>query len=307
MFEQVLEKLKEHNVLVSKATPDAYYQLYAPYKSKVIFKYDEFGVFGRGSLPNMKYVMTFGDVEKNKPSIRVGNFCEPAAKCSFLTGGEHLNHQVINNSLNHFKDIVAFLQKKNVAFQSNFSKGPITIGGNVTISNDVTILSGVTIGAGAVIGANALVTKDIPPFAIAVGQPAKVIKYRFDEETINDLLKIRWWDFKLAYLVNHFEKIQLLTDKVFRQEFMSQLDQSWYDNEQNYLIFKSQKLHEGASCEFIGAEVNGRFIKYNELPDEFKFFVQQVNAPEGSQIYLIKDIFKFSGLTEEAKVEASAV
>lgn len=53
---------------------------------------------------------------------------------------------------------------------------------------------GVKIGDGAVIGSGAIVTRDIPPYAIAVGVPAKVIKYRFPEETVNRLLKIRWWD-----------------------------------------------------------------------------------------------------------------
>ena len=51
-------------------------------------------------------------------------------------------------------------------------------------------------GDGAIIGANSLVTRDIPPYAVAVGSPAKVIKYRFDEETIIKLLEIKWWDFK---------------------------------------------------------------------------------------------------------------
>lgn len=58
------------------------------------------------------------------------------------------------------------------------------------------ILSGVSIGDGAIIGANSLVVKDIPPYAVAVGSPAEVIKYRFDEETIEKLLEIKWWDFK---------------------------------------------------------------------------------------------------------------
>lgn len=53
---------------------------------------------------------------------------------------------------------------------------------------------GVKIGDGAVIGSGAIVTRDIPPYAIAVGVPAKVIKYRFPEETVNRLLKTRWWD-----------------------------------------------------------------------------------------------------------------
>lgn len=68
------------------------------------------------------------------------------------------------------------------------------IGNDVFIGANVTVLDGVTIADGAVIGAGALVTKDIPPYAIAVGVPAKVVKYRFGEETIQKLLEKRWWD-----------------------------------------------------------------------------------------------------------------
>lgn len=72
---------------------------------------------------------------------------------------------------------------------------PIKIGNDVFIGANVTILDGVTIGDGAVIGAGAVVSKDIPPYAIAVGCPIKVIKYRFDDDRIKALQKIAWWDF----------------------------------------------------------------------------------------------------------------
>lgn len=71
----------------------------------------------------------------------------------------------------------------------------ITIGNDVFIGANVTILDGVNIGDGAVIGAGAVVSKDIPPYAIAVGCPIKVVKFRFTEEQIEALLKIRWWNF----------------------------------------------------------------------------------------------------------------
>lgn len=69
-----------------------------------------------------------------------------------------------------------------------------TIGNDVFIGANVTVLDGVTIGDGAVIGAGAVVAHDIPPYAIAIGVPAKVVKYRFDQETINRLLEKKWWD-----------------------------------------------------------------------------------------------------------------
>ncbi len=75
--------------------------------------------------------------------------------------------------------------------------GECKIGNDVWIGCNSTILRGLQIGDGAVIGANSLVNKDIPPYAIAVGNPAKVIKYRFHEEIISQLVELQWWDLPL--------------------------------------------------------------------------------------------------------------
>jgi len=72
---------------------------------------------------------------------------------------------------------------------------PISIGNDVFIGANVTILDGVTIGDGAIIGAGAVVSKNIPPYAIAIGTPINIHSYRFDEPTIDALLKIKWWNF----------------------------------------------------------------------------------------------------------------
>ncbi|GAA3621202.1 DapH/DapD/GlmU-related protein [Flavivirga jejuensis] len=86
---------------------------------------------------------------------------------------------------------------------------PITIGNDVFIGMNVTVLDGITIGDGAIIGAGAVVSKDIPPYAIAVGNPVKVIKYRFEDAIITKLLEIKWWNFndENLYLIekNFFE------------------------------------------------------------------------------------------------------
>ena len=74
------------------------------------------------------------------------------------------------------------------------------IGNDVFIGANVTVLDGITIGDGAIIGAGAVVTKDIPPYAIAVGVPAKVEKYRFDDKTITKLLQKKWWNSEDKYL-----------------------------------------------------------------------------------------------------------
>lgn len=79
---------------------------------------------------------------------------------------------------------------------------PIIIGNDVYIGANVIVLDGVTIGDGAVIGAGAVVSRDIPPYAIAVGCPIQVIRYRFNTEQIEQLLKIKWWNFKEQNLQN---------------------------------------------------------------------------------------------------------
>ncbi|OEK08840.1 hypothetical protein A8C32_00765 [Flavivirga aquatica] len=88
---------------------------------------------------------------------------------------------------------------------------PITIGNDVFVGMNVTILDGVSIGDGAVIGAGALVSKDIPPYAIAVGNPIKIINYRFKDEIINEMLKVNWWNLnedKLSEIEKHFFDVE---------------------------------------------------------------------------------------------------
>jgi carbonic anhydrase/acetyltransferase-like protein (isoleucine patch superfamily) len=83
------------------------------------------------------------------------------------------------------------------------TKGDVTIGNDVWIGQNVIILSGVTIGNGAVIGTGSVVAGKIPPYAIAVGNPARVVKSRFTEKQVNDLLQICWWDWPTHKIKKH--------------------------------------------------------------------------------------------------------
>jgi len=98
-------------------------------------------------------------------------------------------------------------------------KGQIIIGNDVWIGSKVMIMGGVSIGNGAIVGAGAVVSKDIPPYAITVGNPVKIIRYRFDREYIDKLLKIKWWNWSIDFLKKNQKYFSMdiseFTDKFF--------------------------------------------------------------------------------------------
>ena len=91
---------------------------------------------------------------------------------------------------------------------------PIEIGNDVWIGANVIILDGVRIGNGAILGAGAVITKDVPDYAIAVGVPAKVIKYRFEKEQINFLLKDKWWNKDIKWLAKNYKYFHSINDYI---------------------------------------------------------------------------------------------
>lgn len=102
--------------------------------------------------------------------------------------------------------------------EERFAKKPyrVVIGNDVWIGAYTRIMEGVTIGDGAIVAAGALVTKDVPPYAIVGGVPAKLIRYRFDEDTIAGLLKLKWWDKEEDWLRAHaqdFRDSRILLEK----------------------------------------------------------------------------------------------
>jgi virginiamycin A acetyltransferase len=124
-------------------------------------------------------------------TLKIGNFCSIAPGVNIVLGGERRVDWVttypFNKILHEYKCIKGHPT----------TKGDIIIGNDVWIGMNATILSGVTIGNGAVIGANSLVTNDVESYMIVGGNPAKPIRKRFDQQTIDKLLKIKWWDWEI--------------------------------------------------------------------------------------------------------------
>ena len=139
----------------------------------------------------------------------IGSFCSISDHV-FIGGAEHpiewISTSPVFQNVRHSGPVKRFAK-----FEAPVSKRT-TIGSDVWIGHGVTIKSGVHIGHGAVIGSNALVTKDVPPYAIVGGVPAKVIRYRFDQNTINDLLDIKWWELSDSMLEKYASKITMPDD-----------------------------------------------------------------------------------------------
>lgn len=131
---------------------------------------------------------TYGDLtvinysNSQKLKLKIGNFCSIAGNVTFILAGEHRM-----NTISTYPFITKIIDSKK---SEAGGKGDIIIGDDVWIGHGTIVLSGVNIGQGAIIAAGSIVNKDVPAYAVVGGVPAKVIKYRFQKEIIDKLIKV---------------------------------------------------------------------------------------------------------------------
>ena len=159
----------------------------------------------------------------NQDKLIIGKFCSIACGAKFLFNSA--NHNL--SSLSTYPFHIFFeewdLDAKDVTDAWD-NKGDIVIGNDVWIDYEAVILAGVTIGDGAVIGTRAVVTKDVPPYTIVGGVPAKPIRKRFPEGTIELLLQLKWWDWTEERIRQHLSEIQSGNVEHFHQDFLTSPD-----------------------------------------------------------------------------------
>ena len=143
----------------------------------------------------------------NRDRLIIGKFFSIACGAKFLFNSA--NHTLSSLSTYPFPLFSEEwgLEKRNVA-ESWDNKGDIVLGNDVWIGYEAVIMAGVTIGDGAIIGARAVVTKDVPPYTVAGGIPAKPIKKRYPEETIAALSELKWWDWPENRIAQNLHAIQ---------------------------------------------------------------------------------------------------
>lgn len=178
-------------------------------------KIDRKAKIGTGSNCISVSVGRYSYMGKNNSvaNTNIGSFCSIASYCA-IGGGSHPVDKVSTSPV--------FYSGKNI-FNKNFSaidveaSKPVTIGNDVWIGEGVFIKDGVAIGDGAIVGAHSVVTHDVPAYAVVVGAPATIIRYRFSDEQIRKLLELKWWNWpeeKLREYGNRFSSIsELLGDK----------------------------------------------------------------------------------------------
>lgn len=143
----------------------------------------------------------------NGDRLKIGKFCSVACGAKFLfTSGNHSLRSLSTYTFPIFYEQWG-LDPKNIRDAWD-NKGDIVIGNDVWIGYEAVILSGVTVGDGAVIGTRAVVTKDVPPYTIVGGVPARPIRRRFDPQTIARLEDLRWWDWEEERIARNLSAIQ---------------------------------------------------------------------------------------------------
>lgn len=156
-----------------------------------------------------KNVLYHWDTSPDK--LIIGKFCAIASGVKFIMNTA--NHQIngistfpftmFDNGWEHIKEHTELCKKEQY-------KGDIVIGNDVWIGMDVTIMPGVKIGSGAIIGGKSVVTKDVPDYGIVGGNPAKLLRKRFDDESIERLLKISWWNWNKDKITKNLKLITSL-------------------------------------------------------------------------------------------------
>ncbi len=208
---RIFKRLVKHLLLYRKlGTGKSQLSFFAKYDDKCFFG-DYVSVQEFSSFRNSQ-IGAYSSLGKRATiwNTQMGKFCSLSWDVTIGAGSHHLD-RVSTHAFPYIKKYGFAKENERISKQTK-------VGNDVWIGTNAIILDGLTVGNGAIIGAGAVVTKDVPDYAVVVGVPAKIVKYRFEQDTINALNHLKWWDWeedKLKEALALFR--QKLTSDIIRE------------------------------------------------------------------------------------------
>jgi acetyltransferase-like isoleucine patch superfamily enzyme len=180
------------------------------------------GVIGKSHISVGRFTYGFENITIRQwnegAALKIGAFCSLANNINIFLGGNHRTDWITTFPFGHiYQDE---LGGSDILGHPS-TKGDVVIGNDVWIGAGVTIMSGIHIGDGAVLSANACVVKDVAPYHIVVGNPAKPLKQRFEHDVVEILLRLKWWDLPLENIRNITKILSSQPDKATLSELIS--------------------------------------------------------------------------------------
>ncbi len=177
--------------------------------------------------PHTAYIISAEKTDR----VAIGKYCSIGFGVVILANN---GHNLTTGYQDYRVATYAMATLSKTGFKSSYwlpeKRNFVHIGNDVLIGAYTVILPGVTVGHGAVIGAGSVVTKDIPPYAVVAGTPAKILRYRYSEEKINKLLQIAWWDWdekKIKdYIDDFYGKVDDFIDKFYSEALPNKIPES---------------------------------------------------------------------------------
>lgn len=143
--------------------------------------------------------ITFG-LWQPEDRVIIGKFCSLAKDITIFGGGEHFTDRATT-----YPFVLMFAEERTERLVDAKKTNHTNIGHDVWLGYGATVMSGVKIGNGAIVGAKTVVAKDIPDYAVAIGNPARIVRYRFQPQTIARLLDLGWWDWELNKILANLD------------------------------------------------------------------------------------------------------
>lgn len=219
MFKKKLKKIWAS--LTGPKTGKSQLQSYARQQEKFQKRYPNY------TIGTASYGMPTVHDNDEGSTLKIGAYCSIASNVQIFLGGQHRTNWVSSYPFPFFFELDARYREKYI---NEGSRGDVVIGSDVWLCANSIILSGVTIGHGAVIANGAVISRDVEPYAVMAGNPAKLIKWRFDEPSRISLIKSKWWEWPEA-------EIRIIIEKLCSEDISGFIGYSNTRQEESYLPY----------------------------------------------------------------------